>query len=104
MTGWRKIIKDQSAYSPAFLKDTRKIILEQIGTHFENICSPYLSSFRKRYAGCQNVLMQMTEKWCNTLDNKKVIAALSMDLSKAFDSLPHNILIAKHHAYGFHKN
>ena len=48
--------------------------------------------------------MQMTEKWCNALDNKEVIAALSMDLSKALDSLPHDILIAKHHAYGFRKS
>ena len=50
--------------------------------------------------GCQYVLMRMTEKWRTTLDNKKVIVALSMGLSKAFDSLPHDILIAKIHAYG----
>ena len=43
----------------------------------------------------------MTEKWRTTLDNKKVIAALSMNLSKRFDGLPHDILIAKIHAYGF---
>ena len=71
-----------------------------MGTYFENIFSPYLLGFRKQY-GCQHVLMQMTEKWRTTLDNNKVIAALSMDLSKAFDSLPHDILIAKIHVYGF---
>ena len=43
----------------------------------------------------------MKEKWRTTLDNKRVIAALSVELSKAFDSLPHDILIAKIHAYGF---
>ena len=81
-------------------KVLEKIIFQQMGTYFENIFSPYLSALRKRY-GCQDVLMRMTEKWRITLDNKKVIAALSMDISKAFDSLPHDILIAKIHAYGF---
>ena len=57
-------------------KILEKIIFQQTGTYFENICPPYLSSLRKR-CGCQNVLTQMTERWSNTLDNKKVIGALS---------------------------
>ena len=44
----------------------------------------------------------MTENWQKSLDHKKVIGALSMDLSKVLiDSLQHDILIAKLHAYGF---
>ena len=70
-----------------------KIIFQQMGTYFENIFSPYLSDFRKRY-GCQHVLVQMTEKWHTTLNDKKVIAASSTNLSSAFDSFPHDILIA----------
>ena len=67
-----------------------------MGTYFEKIFSPYLSGFRKRY-GCQHLLMRMTEKWRTMLDNKKLIAALSMDLSKAFNPIldgvfGHNIL------------
>ena len=58
-----------------FLKVPEKMIFQQMGTYFENIFSLYLSGFRKRY-GCQHVLMQMTEKWCATPENKKVIAAL----------------------------
>ena len=45
--------------------------------------------------------MRMTGKWLTMLDNKKVIVASSIDLLKAFGSLPHDILIAKIHAYVF---
>ena len=68
--------------------------------YFDNIFSEYLSGFIKGY-GCHHVLMRMTENWQNALDNKKVIAALSMDLPKAFDCLQHDLIIAKPHAYGF---
>ena len=81
-------------------KVLEKKIFQQMDAYFENIFSPYLSGFRNRY-GCQHVLMRMTEKWRTTLDNKRVTAASSMDLCKAFDSLPRDILISKIHAYGF---
>ena len=41
------------------------------------------------------------ENWKNSLDQKKFVGAVLMDLSKAFDSISHDLLIAKLHAYGF---
>ena len=38
------------------------------------------------------------------MDNKKFVGAVLMDLSKAFDCVPHDLLIAKMHAYGFDKD
>ena len=38
------------------------------------------------------------------LDNKDFGGAVLMDLSKAFDSINHNLLIAKLHAYVFDKS
>jgi hypothetical protein len=38
------------------------------------------------------------------LDDNKFIAAIVMDLSKAFDCLPHNLLMLKLEAYGLSEN
>ena len=43
----------------------------------------------------------MVERWKNAVDKGKVFGALLTDLSKAFDCLPHELIIAKLNAYGF---
>ena len=43
----------------------------------------------------------MLEKWKRSVDNSKMCGALLTDLSKAFDCLDHELLIAKLNAYGF---
>ena len=42
----------------------------------------------------------MLETWKEATDNNKAFRALLTDLSKAFDCLSHDLLIAKLHAYG----
>ena len=76
---------------------------EQILTYIEKHLSPYLFGYRKGY-GTQHCLLVMIEMWRKALDEKKVAGAILTDLSKAFDCLSHDLLIAKLEAYGFDKS
>ena len=58
-----------------------------------------MASFRKGF-GCHSSLLRLLEDWRRTLDNHKSAAAVLMDLSKAFDCLPHGLLIEKMRANG----
>ena len=42
----------------------------------------------------------MIEDCKQSLDNQKFVGVVLMDLSKVFDYIPHDLLIAKMHAYG----
>ena len=46
----------------------------------------------------------MTEKWKTILNRKLKVGALFMDLSKAFDSLDHSLLLAKLSVHGLDNN
>ena len=62
--------------------------------------SKYLCGFRKGFS-TQHCLLYMLEKIKHALDNGLHAGMLLTDLSKAFDSLSHDLLIAKLKAYGF---
>ena len=65
---------------------------------FEPFFSKYQCGFRKGHSA-QHCLLTIVKKWNKCLDSYGVCGALLTDLSKAFDCLPHSLLIAKLHAY-----
>ena len=69
----------------------------------ESKLSPKLCGFRKGY-NTQHALLNMINNWQKVLKKKGKVGAILMDLSKAFDCLPHDLLIAKLEAYGFGKD
>ena len=76
-----------------------RAVNSQIVEFFDSHFHTFLSASRKGY-GCQTALLKVIEDWKKALDQNKCIAATLMDLSKAFDCLPHDLLIIKLKAYG----
>ena len=63
----------------------------------------FISPYRENYSSCY-VSIRLIENWKESLDKGFVKGAFSMDLSKAFDCIPHDLPVAKLHAYGISLN
>ena len=88
---------------PNMAKVYERVLLDQMNSFIDNKLNRKLSGFRKGY-NTQQALIHMLSHWQRHLDNGKAIAGVLMDLSKAFDCISHDLLIAKLNAYGFSKS
>ena len=99
---------NEENYRPVILlshmsKVFERLLYKQIETFMNNKLSIKLSGFRKNY-NTQYCLTYMLEKWKNTLDKGKHVGAVFMDLSKAFDTINQDLMIAKLETYGISTN
>ena len=82
------------------LKVFERIMYHQINDYMKDKLSEELTGFRKNHS-TQHCLSCMLEIWKKVLDKGGYICAIFMDFSKAFDTLNHDLLIAKLGTYGF---
>ena len=87
---------------PVVSKLFERDMYNQILSYIDKFLSPYLFGYRKGYS-TEQCLIVMLELWKKALDSKGTAGAILTDLSKAFDCLNHNLLLAKMEAYGFDK-
>ena len=96
---------DKGNYRPISIliimsKVFEKIFSSRMTNYFLDIFSPYLSAYRPG-CNCEQVLIKFVSIWKKALDENLYFGSVMMDLSKAFDCLPHGLIIAKLNAYGF---
>ena len=84
-----------------FTKIYERFIHENV-TIVDTVLSKFISAYRKPYSS-NHVLVRLIESSKKSLDQKKFVGAVLMDLSKAFDSIPHDLLIEKIRSNGFSK-
>ena len=100
-TKWRKIFQNLQRVAGKFELWSQKPSRDNL--FFDKKLSQYLCGYRKGNS-TQYALLNLIESWKKYRDNHGFNAAVLMDLSKAFDTINHDLLIAKLHAYGLDTN
>ena len=91
------------SFLPHVSKIFERLIYKQINGYMCDELSKYITGFIKRHV-MQHSLLVMLKKWKKALDKGDNVCTIFMDLSKAFDSINHDLLLAKLKAYGFSEN
>ena len=87
---------------PVISKIFERLSFKQLIMFFGPVLTKYQCVFRKRHSA-QHCVLITNEKWKRCRDSNGACRALLTDLLKAFDCLPHSLLIEKLHGYGLDK-
>lgn len=97
---------DVNNYRPISVLPVLSKILEK-HVHFSlinylneyNLLHPTQSGFRSAHS-CETALVNMIDRWLNSLDNGQLVGVVLVDFKKAFDLVDHKILLQKLKIYG----
>ena len=79
---------------PVVAKVFERLTHKQLYTFLQlnNILEPNQFGFRPRHS-TQDVLVNMVDGWRKAMDEDKVVGAVYLDFSKAFDMVDHSLLL-----------
>ena len=85
---------------PSVSEIFERILHRQVISYVDQLLSPFTCGYRKGFS-TQQALLSLIERRKYALDQNGYGCAILMHLSKAFDTIHHDLLLAKLGAYGF---
>ena len=79
-----------------------KLIYNQLSDYSDSFLNNILCVFQIANS-TQRALFKLLQSWQEVLDNGGFVGTILMDLSKTYDCIRHNLLIAKLECYGIDK-
>ena len=99
----KKVTTDLSVFFQIFQKFMKGVYMIRSMFFFENKFSRCQCGFRKGF-NTQNALLSIVEKMLLARDKKEICGVILTYLSKAFNYISHDLLIANLNAYGLDQN
>jgi len=87
---------------PTTSKIMERIVCKQVSDYFSknSLMSENQHAYRKNHSTC-TALLHMVDDWYHSIDQGKLVGAIFLDFSAAFDLVDHNCLLSKLACYGF---
>ena len=87
---------------PLLSKVFERILYDQLSEYLEKYLNTLLCGLREAHS-TQYAFVKSLQAWEEELDKSGFVGTILMDLPKAYDCLPHDLLVAKFEAYGSDK-